>query len=174
MRQDIRPKRRRAVIVWVAVLALTASVSVASCAMSPMEETKTMDLETAKGIALAMEDEVTALVPAENTGEQTQFDTAPLLGCGDGLYSWSWRSSVALVGGADAEAIIESIALMWEEKYEGTVERQEKRGRPLRVDLSREGDSYIAGIWESGTILTIDSFSPCFPLEDGQHPGDEY
>jgi hypothetical protein len=162
------------VIVWVAVLALTVSVSVASCAMSPMEETKTMDLKTAKGIAMAMEDEAVALVPAENAGEQTQFETTHVMGCGDGLYTWPGLSTVALIGEVDAEAIIESIAVMWEEKYEGQVERMEKQGDPLRVDLTREGDSYSAGVWESGTILKVDSFSPCFPLEDGQHPSDKY
>ncbi len=157
-----------------AVLAVIVSVSVASCAAPSMEETKTMDLETAKSIAMAMEDEVTALVPVENAGEQTQFETAHLLGCGDGLYSWPGRASVALVGDADAEAIIESIAVMWEEKSEGRVERKDVRGGALRVDLIREGDSYSAGVWESGTILKINSFSQCFPLEDGQHPSDEY
>lgn len=44
-----------------------------------------------------------------------------------------------------------------------------------RVDMTgTQGDFYSADVWESGTILKIDSFSPCFPLEDGQHPGDEY
>jgi hypothetical protein len=38
-----------------AVLAVAVCLTVASCAASPMEETKTMDLETAKGIAMAME-----------------------------------------------------------------------------------------------------------------------
>jgi hypothetical protein len=139
-----------------------------------MEETKAMDLETAKGIAMAVEDEAAALVPVDNAGEQTQFETAHLMGCADGLYSWPGRSSVALVGEVDPEALIESIAVMWEEKSEGTVERIEERGGALRVDLTREGDSYSAGVWESGTILKINSFSPCFPLEEGQHPGDEY
>ncbi|MEC5182953.1 hypothetical protein RCH12_000396 [Cryobacterium sp. MP_3.1] len=163
-------KRRTVEIAVSAVLALTVSVSVASCAMSPMEETKAMDLKTAKGIALAMEDEAAALVPVENAGEQTQFETAPLLGCGDGLYSWSGRSSVALVGGADAEAILESIAVMWEQMPGVVVERQDER-----VDMTgSQGDFYSAGVWESGTMLKIDSFSPCFPLEDGQHPSDEY
>jgi hypothetical protein len=135
-----------------------------------MEETKAMDLKTAKGIAMAMEDEAAELVPAANAGEQTQFSTAPLLGCGDKEYSWSGQSTVALVGGADAEAILESIAVMWEQKPGVVVERKDER-----VDMTgTQGDFYSADVWESGTILKIDSFSPCFPLEDGQHPGDEY
>ena len=165
--------RRRSVIARAAVLALAVSLSVASCA-TPVAQPETMDLKTAKGIAMAMEDEATALVPAANAGEQTQFTTAHLLGCGGGLYSWPGRASVALVGEVDAEAIIESIAVMWEEKSGGSVERIDVRGGTLRVDLIREGDSYSAGVWESGTMLKIDSFSPCFPLENGQHPGDEY
>ena len=153
-----------------AMLALAVCIAVASCAAPPMEETKTMDLETAKGIAMAMEDEVTALVPVENAGEQTQFETAHLLGCGDELYSWSGQSTVVLVGGVDAEAILESIAVMWERKPGVAVERKDER-----VDMTgTQGDFYSADVWESGTILKIDSFSPCFPLEDGQHPGDEY
>jgi hypothetical protein len=153
-----------------ATLTFALGISVASCATSPIEETKTMDLETAKGIAMAMENEVTALVPAENAGEQTQFDTAHLLGCGDGEYSWSGHSTVALVGGADAEAILESIAVMWEQKPGVVVERLDER-----VDMTGiQGDFYSADVWESGTILKIDSFSPCFPLKDGQHPSDKY
>jgi len=163
-------KRRTVQVAVSAMLALAVCVSLASCAAPSMEETKTMDLKTAKGIAMAMEDEVTALVPAENAGDRTQFETAHLLGCGDGQYTWPGRSSVALVGGADADAILESIALMWEQKPGVTVERKDER-----VDMTgTQGDFYSADIWESGTILKIDSFSPCFPLEEGQHPSDKY
>ena len=162
-------KRRRIENALTALLAVAVGMSVASCATPPMEE-KTMDLETAKGIAMAMEDEATALVPAANAGEQTQFETAHLMGCGDREYTWSGHSTVALVGEADAEAILETIAVMWEQKPGVAVEREDER-----VDMTgTRGDFYSAGIWESGTILKIDSFSPCFPLENGQHPGDEY
>jgi hypothetical protein len=173
VRRNARAKRRWTVMGRAAVLVLVVSV-MSSCAASPMEETKSMDLKTAKGIAMAMEDGATALVPAENTGERTQFETAHLLGCGDGEYSWSGHSTVSLVGDADAEAIIEAIAVLWEEEPGARVERKVARGGVLRVDLTRENDSYSAGVWQSGTILKINSFSPCFPLEDGQHPSDKY
>ena len=71
--------------------------------------------------------------------------------------------------------MIEVIASAWEQKDGVVVERRKTREGAPRVNMSgAQGDSYIASIRAPGTELTIDSFSPCFELEEGQHPSDEY
>ena len=134
-----------------------------------------MDLRTAKGIAMAMEDETAALVPAANVGDQTQLQTAHLLGCANDQLKWSGRTTVTLIGEVDAEILIGVIASAWEQKDGVVVERRKSRqGAPVVDMTGAQGDSYIASIRAPGTELTIDSFSPCFELAEGQHPSDEY
>ncbi|MDJ0376911.1 hypothetical protein [Cryobacterium sp. PH31-L1] len=161
---------------FVAVLGmLTLTALLASCTMMKEGSEATMDLQTAKGIAMATEDETAALVPPENVGDQTQKQTAHLFGCADGRLSWPGLTTVTLIGDVDAEAMIEVIASAWEKKDGVVVKRLKTRQGAPRVDMTgTQGDSYSASIWAPGTELKIDSFSPCFELEEGQHPSDEY
>jgi hypothetical protein len=159
-----------------ALVGMIALVAVlASCAPTNQGSETFMDLQTAKGIAMAMEDEAAALVPPENVGDQTQLKTAHLLGCPDDQLKWSGRTTVTLLGDVDAEAMIDVIAAAWEQKDGVVVERRSTRQGAPRVDMTgTQGDFYSASIWAPGTELKITSFSPCFELEEGQHPSDAY
>jgi hypothetical protein len=159
-----------------ALVGMIALVAVlASCVSTNQGSETIMDLQTAKGIAMAMEDEAAALVPPENVGDQTQLKTAHLLGCPDDQLKWSGRTTVTLLGDVDAEAMIDVIAAAWEQKDGVVVERRSTRQGAPRVDMTgTQGDFYSASIWVPGTELKITSFSPCFELEEGQHPSDAY
>ncbi|SDN39134.1 hypothetical protein SAMN05216368_105124 [Cryobacterium flavum] len=135
-----------------------------------------MDLQTAKGIAMAMEDEAALLVPPENVADQTQRKTAHLLGCGDGGHQWSGRTVVTFAGGVDPQSVVDSISAAWQLKNGVTVDQDAfNTGNDAEVDMTvATGGFYTAAIWNSGTQLYITSFSPCFELEEGQHPSDEY
>ncbi|WP_104083238.1 hypothetical protein [Cryobacterium sp. Y11] len=151
------------------------SMVLASCASTNQFGETTMDLKTAKGIAMATKDEAAALVPAQNVGDQSQTKTAHLVGCANGEVAWPGRTTVSLIGDVDAEAMIEVIASAWEQKDAVVVERRRTRQDAPRVDMTgTQGDFYSASIWSPGTELKITSFSPCFELEEGQHPSDEY
>ena len=166
----MNPQVKLAVLVGMIALAAV----LASCA-STNQGSEIMDLQTAKGIAMAMEDEAAALVPPENVGDQTQLKTAHLLGCPDDQLKWSGRTTVTLLGDVDAEAMIDVIAAAWEQKDGVVVERRSTRQGAPRVDMTgTQGDFYSASIWAPGTELKITSFSPCFDLEEGQHPSDSY
>lgn len=135
-----------------------------------------MDVQTAKGIAMAMEDKTALLVPPQNVADQTQRKTAHLLGCGDRGYQWSGRTVVTFSGEVDPQSIVDTIAAAWNLKDGVTVEQDAAvTGNDAEVDMTvATGGFYTAAIWNSGTQLYITSFSPCFELEDGQHPSDEY
>ena len=167
----MNPKRK-----YVAVLGmLTLTALLASCTMMNEGSDAFMDLQTAKGIAMAMEDETAALVPVENVGDQTQTQKAHLLGCANDQLAWPGRTTVTLIGDVDSEAMIEIIAAAWEKKDGVVVERRKTRQGAPRVDMTgAQGDFYSASIGAPGTELKITSFSPCFDLEEGQHPSDEY
>ena len=163
---------QRKIAAFIGMIAL--SVGLAACAPNQGSET-TMDLQTAKGIAMAMEDETAALVPSENVGDQSQLQMTYLFGCADGRLSWPGLTTVTLTGDVDAEALIEVIASAWEQKDGVVVKRLTTRQGAPRVDMTgTQGDSYSAAIWAPGTELKIDSFSPCFELEGGTKPGMKY
>ncbi|WP_105035298.1 hypothetical protein [Cryobacterium aureum] len=161
---------------WAAIVGIVALAAVlASCTSTDPESESMMDLQTVKGIAMAMKDEAAALVPAQNVGDQSQFTTAHLMGCSAGGYTWPGLTTLTLIGEVNGEELIEAIASAWEQKPGVTVERKAVRGGTLRVDMiATQGDSYSAGVWDSGKTLKIDSFSPCFEMEDGLKPGMEY
>ena len=161
---------------WAAIIGIVSLTAVlASCTSTDPKSEATMDLQTAKGIAMAMEDETAALVPVENVGDQTQTQKAHLLGCANDQLAWPGRTTVTLTGDVDSEAMIEIIASAWEKKDGVVVERRKTRQGAPRVDMTgAQGDFYSASIWAPGTELKITSFSPCFDLEKGQHPSDEY
>ncbi|SDO18896.1 hypothetical protein SAMN05216368_11223 [Cryobacterium flavum] len=146
-----------------------------SCAPTNQGSETTMDLQTAKGIAMALEDETAALVPSENVGDQSQLQMTYLLGCANDTLAWPGRTTVTLVGDVDAEAMIDVIASAWEQKDGVVVERRKTRQGAPRVDMTGvQGDFYSASIWAPGTELQITSFSPCFELEGGTKPGMKY
>ncbi|MDJ0378261.1 hypothetical protein [Cryobacterium sp. PH31-L1] len=156
--------------VFVVTLALTACA-----APQNLQKETSMDLQTAEGIALAMEDEIAALLPSENVGDQTQQQTSPLLKCADDRYRWSGRTVVTFTGEVDTQGIVDGIAAAWKLEAGVNVEEGDATGDDAEVDLRVvDGGSYNAAIWNSGTQLYITSFSPCFELEEGQHPSDEY
>ncbi|WP_105033709.1 hypothetical protein [Cryobacterium aureum] len=156
--------------------ALIVTLALTACAVpqNPQKETS-MDLQTAKGIALTMENETAALLPSESIGDQTQKQTGPLLKCGDDQYRWSGRTVLTFAGEVNPQAIVDGIAAAWKLKERVTVKEGDTTGDDAEVDLRvDDGGSYNAAIWNSGTQLYITSFSPCFELEEGQHPSDEY
>ena len=155
------------------MLAVACSVALSSCAST--NESATMDLQTAKGIAMAMEDETALLVPPEDVADQTHMKSSFLLGCTDETYQWSGRTILTFSGEVDTQGIVDRIAAAWKVKEGVTVEEDDTTGDDAQVDMRvATGGFYNAAIWNSGTQLYITSFSPCFELEGGTKPGMKY
>ncbi|WP_104081719.1 hypothetical protein [Cryobacterium sp. Y11] len=165
------------IIAGIGVGVLVLGLGLTACA-APFgaEKETTLDVQTAKGIAVALEDETALLVPPQNVADPTQRKTAHLLGCVDGGHQWSGRTVVTFAGEVDPQSIVDTIAAAWKLKDGVTVEKNAAAtGNDAEVDMTVEtGGFYTAAIWNSGTQLYITSFSPCFELEEGQHPSDEY
>ncbi|SDN39102.1 hypothetical protein SAMN05216368_105123 [Cryobacterium flavum] len=111
-----------------------------------------MDLQTAKGIAMAMEDETALLVPPEDVADQTQMKSSFLLGCTDETYQWSGRTILTFSGEVDTQGIVDRIAAAWKVKEGVTVEEDDTTGDDAQVDMRvATGGFYNAAIWNSGT-----------------------
>lgn len=157
------------------VTALGLLVSIAGCAdRDPVNDDLTVD--QAKQITLGIEDEIAALIPAENVAKKEQRNTGTLLGCApDRGYQWTGRTKVFLQGDPDIGTIIDSIVDAYADKA-GFASKRTKdiNGEPQAEVRGDDGSIFVASPWEEDSRIEIASGSPCFRLPDDQYVGDEY
>jgi hypothetical protein len=157
------------------VTATVLLVSVAGCAArDPVSDDLTVD--QAKQVTLGIEDDIAALIPAQNVTKKEQRSTGTLLSCApDRGYQWTGRTKVFLHGDPDIGAIIDSIVDAYADK-DGFASKRTKdiTGEPQAEVRGVDGSIFIASPWEEDSRIEIASGSPCFRLPEDQYAGDEY
>lgn len=125
-----------------------------------------MSLDEAKQQVWAIQDEIVAILPADEVLRvyPRATDSGALTPCGDGAYSWpaSWVAEVAST--LDESSVLDAIEAAWSGREGWGVERPSAEW-PIRLRHT-DGALVDAGVTDGGTRFTILASSDCFPLPD--------
>ncbi len=132
-----------------------------------------MTVEKAKAESLRMQEELIGFFPADWVSARQTDQTAPLRRCGgaDDAYQWTGFSKLTFGGPKPTDTVIDQIA----EHYAGStleVRAYDDRTGARTVQLTgADGSSYLVGPEaKDDSNVTIDAWSPCFVLPEGDSP----
>jgi hypothetical protein len=154
----------------VAAAALFVCLALAGCSASPASvnggedegDSSKSALFEAKRLALAVQDDILAIVPSENVASVDRTTKSALLGCGDD-YLWPGGAKVSLEGTVDAAAIVEAIADAFA-GAEWTMGDSPTAAPGLSLKHT-DGREFTVVFSADTTALTITTHSSCFPFE---------
>ena len=149
---------------------LAGCVGVGSNETEVSDVNRNLTLDGAKNMAMVMEKELAAMVPADAVTSIDQHPTGVLLGCtGDRAYQWSGETKVAVSSAPDAEALVDAIVTRYK-RTDGYTARRETTvvdDQPFAHVIAAYGAGYIVGPSADKTAIEISSFSPRFELPKG-------
>jgi len=138
----------------------------------------TLDVQAAKAIAQGWETEIAGMVPADVVVSIDQHPKGVLMSCTPNHdYAWSGTTLVHLHPDAQPgpQEIIDIIAATYHSREDVRVKVDREEGLLPDVEIiGSHHQVYIAGPDPDGSVFRIDSWSPCFHLEDGVYPGGEW
>jgi hypothetical protein len=148
----------------VGVGAMLAMMS--GCAMShdaPADPQKSM--ADAKSLTQRSESAAIGYLPKADVRDIKQLSEGTFLQCADG-YQWSGNIRATLSDGVNGSKAQETIAVAAKERGDEVEEDKLLSGRRRYSISTDEGVRLLVTVWEQGTVIDIDSASPCFKLPD--------
>ncbi|UBQ03633.1 MULTISPECIES: hypothetical protein [Curtobacterium] len=146
---------------------LALAVLLSGCAMkSDLPEDPQQRLEAVKALTQDAENRAVRLLPEGDVEGVRQLDTGTFLRCGGGEYQWSGNVRVQLkpnVVGDDARELLARSAAS--EGFDVSTDKT-STGKTRNQLLDAEGVQLLVTAQEGGTVIDIDSGSPCFALPD--------
>ncbi len=170
---------RRFSVFVVALLLLTGCTTqtLQSSSEGATVPSTTMTLEGAKAITLDRQDQLSALLPFENTGVIVRPETSrSLYPCAEeDTFQWPGITRVEIVGEVDELSVIGAVTEQWANREGWTLtEGTSVNGFPKVTLEHDDGSRFAVGFYEGGAEFWVDAASPCFFLEGGLQRGGEY
>ena len=135
----------------------------------------TLTVEAAKAAVLAEEKRIASVIPAAYVEELKQLDSAYLISCPDGGYTWPDKSTIVLTGSPDISELLARVASSYQKQHGFSVEVGDTQDGAGRVTISAaDGANYFLSPTVEGSDLALSSFSACFELRPKQWPGDAF
>lgn len=129
----------------------------------------------AKKLTQAMEREIAASVPTEDTAKIDQLRRGSFLSCDAHTIQWTGQTLVYFAGKPDVEAILDRINARWSGRAGFEVARGKAADGTPRLTIAGPNQSFfIVGPNTSHTDLEIESSSQCFKPTGNEAPGDFY
>ena len=150
-------------------------VAVTGCSERKVATTKQPTVESAKAAVLAEEKRLVSFLPSQYVERLDQLNTAHLLSCTGGGYTWPDQAEVTLKGSPDTGSLLDDVARGYRKLPHFTLSMDKTSEGADRLTVSNDdGASYLVSPWKSNTALRITSFSVCFNLRADQWPGGAY
>jgi len=131
--------------------------------------------EDAKASTQAMEKEIVARIPSAEVSAVDQMSTGILFSCSDDRHVWKGGTTVTLVPGVDAEAVVRSLEDSFANDRFDIRTRQDFDGNYEVQLVAPDGEeNYLFSRDRGGDTLSIRSTSACFTLPAGVYPGGDF
>lgn len=147
---------------------LASVLALSSCAGGTNVD-PSLDVWSAKAVAQRTAQDIVDVIPSDHVIQAVPRRYGSLLSCrGDRNYRWAGGTDIELREGVDFSAVLDVISTHF--AADGLVSRDVSREDRPRIQLLGEyGSSYVVGL-RSESSASIDAFSPCFHLPEGQSP----
>ncbi|GGL05736.1 hypothetical protein GCM10009769_24940 [Curtobacterium luteum] len=155
-------------LLTVAVLLLGACASNEDLSTDP--DTR---LAAAKRMTQIAESKAIALLPDEGVARTEQLERGTLLSCSNG-YQWSGAVTARLKRGVFGSAAQQDLARSAEAHGFTVSQDRLLTGRPRYELIDSAGVQLLVTVFDGGTVIDIDSASPCIRVPDDFRPPAEY
>ncbi|MEN0102349.1 MAG: hypothetical protein AAGC90_05425 [Curtobacterium sp.] len=140
--------------------------ALAGCAANPVDEGDPMErIAAAKELTQRSERAAMELLPKGDVIDIEQLSEGSFLRCSGG-YVWSGNIRASLREGEDGAGAQETLAVRAEERGDDVREDELLSGRRRYSITTDDGVQMLLTVWDHGTVLDIDSASPCIRLPD--------
>lgn len=149
--------------------------SLIGCGTGDVDVSSALTWEKAKADAQATELELADLVPSEQVVSIAQSPKGILLSCDSERHQWTGRTKIALIDGADRNAIALSIIAHFNtaDQFSVTEHTLSESKTMFQLIAKDNEENYIVRPNNAGG-LDISSASTCFTLPHGTYPGGEF
>lgn len=164
---------RSRIVYAVAVVASACLLSACGNGGNVVKESLT--IEGAKSETQSVETRVIGLLPADVAGTVDQQSEGVLLACNPETVAWTGGATVGVQGSPDFEQVLDGVrdAFSGDDTYRATLTTDSFGDPQLRIE-TESGALWLVGPMKNGTVISISSFSPCFPTPEGMQPSDRY
>ena len=164
---------RKRLIYLIAAGAL--STALFSCTTGGNVSKAALTLVEAKAAVLAEEKRITSVIPPSYVEEHKQLDSAHLISCRGGEYTWPDQSAIVLKGDPDISYLLALIVASYRNRPGFSVKLGKTWDGAERVIISgKDGSNYYLSQTVEGSEIQFDSFSACFKLAPDQWAGDRF
>lgn len=158
---QLRGERLKRIVKAIGVAGVLSAL--AGCATNTDQGDPLERLAAAKELTQHSERAAVALLRKEDVIDIDQLSEGTFLPCSDG-YVWSGNIRASLREGMDGGTAQETLAMAAKERGDDVREDKLLSGRRRYTITTADGVEMLLTVWEHGTVLDIDSASPCIRL----------
>ncbi|XIH17605.1 hypothetical protein C1N75_05455 [Curtobacterium sp. SGAir0571] len=160
-------RAKRYYMIIKALSLLASAVLLSGCATKvDLPEDPEQRLAAAKNLTQDAERRVVGFLPSSDVQEVRQVETGTLLRCGRGQYLWSGNVRAHLKPGVLGDDSRDLLARKASSEGFGVSSDTTSTGKIREQLVDSRGVQLLATVQDGGSVVDIDSGSPCFALPD--------